>query len=87
MHCVALLRQLPLSALGFAVDKASRQASFTASGLDRIDAFVDGHPTGSFPVGEGSSIVVPFAASAKVVEAAGFRGDAILQRRRVAVRA
>jgi hypothetical protein len=31
-------------------------------------------------------VVVPFAASAKVVEATGFRGDAILQRRRVAVK-
>ena len=87
MHCVELLRAEPPSALAFVVDKAARRATLTASGLDRIDAFVDGHPAGSFAIGEGASVAVPFAASAKVVEAVGFSRDEIRQRRRIAVNA
>ena len=86
MRCVALLREQPLSALAVALDKPGRKVGFTARGLDRIDAFVDGHPAGSFPVGEGGSVDVPFAAASKRVEAAGFKGDMLLQRRRVAVK-
>jgi len=86
LRCVALLRQQPLSALSVALDKPGRRVSFTARGLDRIDAFVDGHPAGSFAVAEGASIDVPFAATSRRVEAAGFKGDLLLQRRRVAVR-
>ena len=87
MHCVGLLRREALSALGVAVDRPAHHVTFTASGLDRIDAFVDGHPTGSFPVAEGASVVVPFAASARAVEAFGFEGETIRQRRRVALKA
>jgi len=86
LRCVALLRQQPLSALAAALDKPGRKVSFTARGLDRIDALVDGHPAGSFAVAEGGSVDVPFAAASKRVEAAGFKGDLLLQRRRVAVK-
>jgi len=86
LRCVALLRQQPLSALAAALDKAGRKVSFTARGLDRIDALVDGHPAGSFAVAEGGSVDVPFAAASRRVEAAGFKGDQLLQRRRVAVK-
>ena len=86
LRCVALLRQQPLSALAVALDKPGRKVSFSARGLDRIDAFVDGHPAGSFAVAEGGSIDVPFAAASKRVEAAGFKGDLLLQRRRVGVK-
>jgi hypothetical protein len=87
MRCVALLRRQPQSALAFAVDPAARKVTLTASGLDRIDAFVDGHPAGSFAVGDGASVAVPFAASAKVVDAVGFAGEEIRQRRRISVKA
>jgi len=86
LKCVALLRQQPQSALTFTVDKPGKKVSFTARGLDRIDAFVDGHPAGSFAVAEGGSVDVPFAAASKRVEAAGYKGDALLQRRRIAVK-
>jgi hypothetical protein len=86
MRCVELLRRQPLSSLAFSVDTTARRVTLTARGLDRIDAFVDGHPTASFAVGEGASVAVPFAASAKVVDAVGFSGEEIRQRRRIAVR-
>jgi len=41
---------------------------------------------GSFPVGEGGSVDVAFTAASRRVEAAGFKGDLLLQRRRVAVK-
>ena len=44
------------------------------------------HPVGSFAVADGGSVDVPFAAASKRVEAAGFKGDSLLQRRRVAVK-
>jgi hypothetical protein len=87
VRCVALLRKQPLSAMGCAVDRANRKVSFATRGLDRVDAFVDGHPVGSFGVADGGSVEVPFAATAKRVDAAGFKGDALLQRRRVVVKA
>ena len=87
LKCVALLRQQPQSALTFTVDKPGRKVRFTARGLDRIDGFVDGHPAGSFAVAEGGSVDVPFAAASKRVEAAGYKGDSLLQRRRIAVKA
>jgi len=87
MHCVELLRRQPQSALAVALDRAARQVTLTASGLDRIDAFVDGHPAGSFAVREGASVAVPYPAAAKVLEAVGFAGEAIRQRRRLDVRA
>lgn len=87
LRCVALLRQQPLSAMSFAVDKPRKKVSFTTRGLDRIDAFVDGHPAGSFAVAEGGTRDVPFVAATKRVEAAGFKGDALLQRRRVVLKA
>ena len=87
MHCVGLLRREPSSALAFVVDTPARKVTLTANGLDRIDAFVDGHPAGSFVVGDGASVAVPFAASAKVVEAVGFSADEIRQRRHILVKA
>jgi len=86
LRCVALLRQQPLSALTVALDKPGRKVGFSARGLDRIDAFVDGHPAGSFAVVDGGSVDVPFTASSRRVEVAGFKGDLLLQRRRVAVK-
>jgi hypothetical protein len=86
LRCVALLRQQPLSALAAALDRPGRKVGLTARGLDRIDAFVDGHPAGSFAVADGDSVNVPFAAASRRVEAAGFKGDALLQRRRVVVK-
>lgn len=86
LACVALLRRQPLSALTFTLDKVGRKVRFGARGLDRIDTFIDGHPLGSFAVAEGGSVEVPFAAAARRVEVAGFRGAALLQRRRVAVK-
>src|SRR6185369_11669688 len=87
LRCVALLRREPSSALAFVVDTPARKVTLTANGLDRIDAFVDGHPAGSFVVGDGASVAVPFAASAKVVEAVGFSADEIRQRRHILVKA
>ncbi len=86
LRCVALLRQQATSAMTVAIDKPGRKVTFGARGLDRIDGFVDGHPVGSFAVAEGGSVDVRFAASTKVVEAQGFKGDSLLQRRRVAVK-
>ena len=87
LHCLALLRQLPLSAIEPALDKANRKWRLVARGLDRIDAFIDGHPVGSFAVAEGGTVEIGYAASAKRVEAVGFKGRALLQRRRIVVKA
>jgi hypothetical protein len=86
LRCVALLRQQPLSALSFVIDKPGKRVTFSTQRLDRIDAFVDGHPTGSFKVAEGGALDVPIAAATRRVEAAGFKGDALLQRRRVVLK-
>ena len=87
VHCVELLRRQPRSALAFVVDKAARKVTLATSGLDRIDAFVDGHPAGSFAVGDGASVDVPYPTGAKVVDAVGFAREEIRQRRRIAVKA
>jgi hypothetical protein len=85
-HCVALLRQQPQSAMSFAVDKPGKKVTFTARGLDRIDAFVDARPIGSFVVSDGGTLDVPFTAATKVVEVTGYKGDSLLQRRRVVLK-
>jgi hypothetical protein len=83
LRCVELLRRLPLSALDIALDKPGRKLTLTARGLDRIDVFVDGHPTGSFPVADGATLEVAFTAATRILEAVGSQGDAVLQRRRI----
>jgi hypothetical protein len=86
-HCVALLRQQPLSAMSVAVDKPGKKAVCSTQGLDRIDAFVDGHPTGSFAIAEGGTCEVPFTAASKQLDVAGFKGASLLQRRRIVLKA
>jgi hypothetical protein len=61
--------------------------TFTTHGLDRIDTFADGHPAGSFAAAEGGTRDVPFVKATRLVEAAGFKGDLLLQRRRVPLKA
>ena len=86
-RCVELLRREPQSALSFTVDAAARKVTLTASGLDRIDGFVDGHPAGTFAIRGSARVAVPFSAAARLVEAVGFAGDEVRQRRRIAVKA
>ena len=86
-HCASLLRKQPLSAMVFAVDKPGKTVTFTLRGLDRVDVFVDGHPTGSFSVAHDGKINVPFVAATRLVEATGYKSDALLQRRRVVLKA
>jgi hypothetical protein len=86
-HCVAMLRKQPLSAMSFQVDKAGRQVSFATQGLDRLDVYVDSHPIGSFAMPKKGAHDVPFDAKTKVVEVAGFKGEALLQRRRIVLKA
>lgn len=86
LRCVALLRRQPLSALTVAIDRPGSKVTLGARGLDRIDAFVDGHPAGSFAVADGASVEVPFAVASRRIDAAGFQGDLLLQRRRVALK-
>jgi hypothetical protein len=71
-----------VSALSVALDQPGRKASFTARGLDRIDAFVDGHPAGSFQVGDGSASTSRSAPRAGASRRRGSRADSLLQRRR-----
>jgi hypothetical protein len=44
--------------------------------------FLDGHPASSTAVTDGASVVVAFTASSKLIEAVGFSGNVVRQRRR-----
>jgi hypothetical protein len=85
-HCVGLLRQQPASGLAFAVDKRSRSVRFTAHGLDRLDIFLDGHPASSTAVADGGTVAITLVAGTQGVEAVGFRGGVVAQRRRIALK-
>ena len=86
-HCVALLQKQAPSNLGSALDKAAKKVTFTATGLDRLDLFLDGHPASSTAVADGSKVAVSFQAASKLVEAVGFSAGVIRQRRRVKLKA
>lgn len=85
-RCVALLRQQAPSNLSSVVNKPGKKVTLTASGLDRVDIFLDGHPASSTAVTEGATVVIAFTASNKLVEAVGISGNVIRQRRRVSLK-
>lgn len=85
-HCATLLRQQAPSNLSAAVDKPNKKVIFTAQGLDRVDLFLDGHPASSTAVADGATVVLAFKAGNKQVEAVGFSGTAVRQRRRIGLK-
>lgn len=82
-RCVSLLRQQTPSNLSAVVDKPGKKVTLTAQGLDRVDVFLDGHPASSTVVTNGSTAIISFAASNKLVEAVGFSANLVRQRRRI----
>lgn len=85
-HCVELLRRQPRSALSIELNKPARKITLQCQGIDRIDAFVDGHPWKSFTLEGRSTLEVPFPAGTKAVELTGFQSEVLLQRRRIQVK-
>ncbi|MGE0880789.1 MAG: S41 family peptidase [Acidimicrobiia bacterium] len=83
-HCVALLRAQPTSSLVAGIDSAARQVSVTTAGLTRLDAHVDGHPAASFKRRDtDKAAAIDYPPKAKVMELTGWKGEVVLQRRRV----
>lgn len=85
-RCVALLRQQAPSRLSYTIDRQAKTVTFTSSGLDCIDIFRDGHPASSTLIANGGTVSTAFAATTTVLEAVGFKGDSVRQRRRVNVK-
>jgi len=85
-HCIAVLKQLPLTRLGVQVDKPNRKITATTAGLTRLDVLIDGHPGSTHVIGASAATTVSYPAGTRVVELTGYAGDVIRQRRRVQVR-
>jgi hypothetical protein len=67
------------------VARRGKTLTIRTSGLDHIDIYVDGHPAGpGMPLKKDGSIRVPLPESAGQVDVAGFSGNVIRQRRRLA---
>jgi len=84
-HCVALLRRQPLTRMQVRLDLAARTVTATTDGLTRLDWLVDGHPGSSTVVGRTARTAFSFPAGTSAVELVGFAGQAMRQRRRIAV--
>jgi Peptidase family S41 len=85
-HCIALLRQQPVSRLSVQHNQASRTVTVATQGLDRLDVELDGHPNSTQLLGVTATTTIAYPARTRVVEVTGFVGDEVRQRRRVVLR-
>lgn len=87
-HCLEVLRDQPFSKLAATLDVSTLKV--VAAGLDRVDVLYDGHPGTTHEVAGGAAggadavfeLAVPDGAS--VITVAGFAGEVLRQRRRLA---
>ncbi len=84
--CIGVLKQQPFSRMSAVLDKATRSIHVTTSGLDCVDAIIDGHSGTSVDVAANATIAIPYPAATKRIELVGFAGGHDLQRRRIVVR-
>jgi hypothetical protein len=83
--CIEELRNQPFSRLSPTVDTASRTIQVDATGLDRLDLLVDGHPGTSEPIEGAAPVTLGYPAGAGTIELTGFAGEEVRQRRRLTV--
>lgn len=84
--CIAVLKQRPFSRLSAVIDRATRSIQITTTGLDRLDALVDGHPGTSKVVAGTATTTINYPAGTEIVELTGFAGNEVRQRRRISIR-
>ena len=84
-HCIVLLQRQPLTRMQVRLDRAARTVTATTDGLTRLDWLVDGHPGSSAVVGRTARTAFSFPPGTSAVELVGFAGQAVRQRRRIAV--
>lgn len=89
-HCIQRLRDQPASALSFQHNTGSRTLTITTRALSKLDVCFDGHPFSSTALnaaagGAGVNTQVNYPAGTKLIELAGFRDQAVCQRRRITI--
>lgn len=80
-HCVALLRQMPLTRLHCTVRAAELALRITTQGVRRLDMRVDDVPAPSIEPKDGVAFELPFPAGARRVELVGVSRRVVVQRR------
>ncbi len=86
-RCIAVLKQQPFSRLSAVIDKSTRSIQVVTSGVDRLDALIDGHPGTTRSLTPNATTTVSYPAGTKSVELTAFAGADVRQRRRLSVRA
>jgi hypothetical protein len=85
-HCIALLKQQPLTGLSCSVNKPTRTITVTTSGLSRLDALFDGHPGSTTTLTGNATTAITYPTGTKLVDLTGWTtDDQIRQRRRITV--
>lgn len=80
-HCVALLRQMPLTRLTVDVQPARRTLRLTTRGVQRLDVRVDDVPAPSIKPSDDAAFELPYAAHAGRIELVGVTRRQVVQRR------
>jgi hypothetical protein len=82
--CGKILSAQPSTQLQVA--RSGRSLKITTAGLDQIDIFADGHPTGAgLPLKGNGTVRLPFPKGAGSIEVVGFSQKVIRQRRRLSL--
>jgi hypothetical protein len=63
--CITVLKTLPFSRLSATLDKATRSVQIASSGLDRLDALLDGHPGTSQSVSPDEPVFITYPPARK----------------------
>lgn len=81
-HCGEILAAQPWTQLD--VRRRTGGLTVTATGLDHLDIFLDGHPAGpGMPLKRSGTVRVPLARNSGAIEVVGFCENVIRQRRRL----
>ena len=84
-HCVAVLRQMPLTRLHCTVRAADLALRITTQGVRRLDVRIDDVPAPSIKPKDGVAFELPFPADARRVELVGVSRRVVVQRRLIDV--
>jgi hypothetical protein len=85
-HCIALLRQMPLTRLAVEVLAAQRALRITTHGVRRLDVRIDDVPAPSIQPTDGEAFERPYPAGARRVELVGVSRREVVQRRLIDLR-
>jgi hypothetical protein len=85
-YCVSLLRQMPLTRLGFEVHAAQSTLRVTTRGIERLDVRFDDVPAPSVRPKDGQPFELRWPAGAQHVELLGVSRRVVVQRRLIDLR-